>query len=387
MKAIVCGAGIAGLSTAFWLARGGWDVLLVEKARGPREEGYMIDFFGSGYDAAERMGLLPRLIEIAYRPASAAWVNQAGREQASLDYDLFRKVLKGRVLSLMRGDLERVLYEALPSSIEVRFNVTVAEVHSVRGGVDLTLSGGDRIFADLLVGADGIHSRVRGLVFGAEERYLRYLGFHTAAYLFDDLAIRDSLEGRFLIYSEPKREVGLYAIRGGRIASFFVHNSSDPALPVSPIENLRDAYEGMGWLVPETLKAGENATSIYYDQVAQIEMDAWRKGHAVLVGDAAYAVSLLAGHGASLGMGGAYVLAQELGKSGPIEKALARYETRLKPQITKKQASGRNAAKWVVPPDRLHILMRNWSLKLAKLPGMSVLLNPVLVAGSESVVN
>lgn len=387
MKAIVCGAGIAGLSTAFWLARGGWDVLLVEKARGPREEGYMIDFFGSGYDVAERMGLLTRLIDIAYRPPRVEWVNRDGREQASLEYDLFRKVLKGRVFSLMRGDLERTLYESLPAKIELRFNETIAEMHSIRGGVDLTFSGGERMRCDLLVGADGVHSRVRTLVFGPEAQYLRYLGFHTAAYLFENASVREALAGRFLIHSVPKREVGLYALRDGRIASFFVHASPDPAHPVSPLANLNSAYEGMGWLVPEALKAGEGATSIYYDQVAQIEMDGWRKGHVVLVGDAAYAVSLLAGQGASLAMGGAFVLAQELGKPGPIEKALVRYEARLKPQMAKKQAAGRNAAKWIVPPDRLHILMRNWSLKLAKLPGLSGILGPVFVAGSESVVD
>ena len=386
MRAIVCGAGIAGLSAAWWLARSGWDICLVEKAPGPREEGYMIDLFGSGYDVAERMGLLGRIAEVAYFVPRVVWVNGGGRERSTLDYGLFRKLQKGRVYSLMRGDLEAVLYSALPASVERRFSETIAEIHSIDGEVDLTLAGGERVSADLLVGADGIHSHVRNLVFGPEVEYFRYLGFHTAAYLFEDRSIREALANRFLIYSEPKREVGLYALRDGRIASFFVHSSPEAAPPSSPLARLKSVYSGMSWLVPGTLAAGEDASAIYYDQVAQIEMESWHKGRAVLVGDAAYAVSLLAGQGASLGMGGAYVLAEELGRRTSVEEALVHYYARLKPQMKKKQAAGRNAAQWIVPQDRLHILMRDWSLKLAKIPGLSSVLGPVLVAGSESVV-
>ena len=66
MKAVICGAGIAGLALARGLSTYGWDIVVLEQAPGPRTQGYMIDFFGLGYDAAEALGVLPRLQELSY---------------------------------------------------------------------------------------------------------------------------------------------------------------------------------------------------------------------------------------------------------------------------------------------------------------------------------
>ncbi len=384
-KAIICGAGIAGLTASWWLAKDGWDVLLLEKAPSLRDDGYMIDFFSSGYDVAERMGLIPRLQEAAYKVPSIDWVDKNGKRQAGFDYDLFSKLQKGRVLSFLRGDLERALFDLLPNSVDIRFATSVSKIECIDGLVGVTLTSGERAAADLLIGAGGVHSTVRAQIFGAEENYFRYLGYHVAAYIFESEKISAELQGRFLLHTIPKRQVGLYAIRGGRIASFFVHADPDPTLPASPQIRLNEVYGDMGWLIPEALKSAEGA-EIYYDQVAQIEMDDWVKERAVMLGDAAYAVSLLAGQGASLAMGGAYVLAEELRNTGDVDRGLRRFEARLKPAIAKKQAAGRNAAKWFVPEDALHLVMRNWAMRFASLPCMGFLMAPVLKAGSESVV-
>lgn len=186
MDAVICGAGIAGLALAQRLVHHGWRVTMVEHANGPREQGYMIDFFGLGYDAAERMGVLPRLHELGYAVDELAYVDARGRRRAGADYRRFADAVDGRLLSIMRGDLERALREQVAADVDLRFATTVTGWDERPDGVDVSLSDGDTIAADLLVGADGIHSRVRALAFGAEERFLRHLGLHTAAFVFDD---------------------------------------------------------------------------------------------------------------------------------------------------------------------------------------------------------
>jgi 2-polyprenyl-6-methoxyphenol hydroxylase-like FAD-dependent oxidoreductase len=215
---------------------------------------------------------------------------------------------------------------------------------------------------------------------------LRYLGFHTAAYIFQDQAFQRALQGRFALLDVPNREAGFYPIRGGKVASFFVHRAADSALPEAPYAEIKRVYGDLGWIVPNALQYCQERTPIYYDQVAQIEMPRWSRGRVTLVGDACQAVSLLAGQGASMAMGGAYVLARELSVDGSIEARLAQYEAFLKPAIERKQAIGRRTADWIVPSSQWRIAARNTALRLAALPGLSWLLRPVLVAGSESVV-
>src|SRR5579884_299916 len=109
MKVLICGAGIAGLALAQRMQRHGWEVSIVEHAPGPRSQGYMLDFFGPGYDAAEAMGVLPRLQRMAYRLEQVAFVDRHGRRRARIDYTQFARLLNGRLLSLMRPDLATAL--------------------------------------------------------------------------------------------------------------------------------------------------------------------------------------------------------------------------------------------------------------------------------------
>ncbi|MGN5376992.1 hypothetical protein ACQ4WX_03115 [Streptomyces lasalocidi] len=90
----------------------GWDVVVLEKEQRPRTDGYMIDFFGTGFDAAEAMGMLPYLEELSYQVSEAALVDEHGECRVGLRYDRFARFLNGRLLSIMRPDLELALREA-----------------------------------------------------------------------------------------------------------------------------------------------------------------------------------------------------------------------------------------------------------------------------------
>jgi 2-polyprenyl-6-methoxyphenol hydroxylase-like FAD-dependent oxidoreductase len=368
MKVVICGAGISGLALAHRMRTHGWDVVVLEKAPGPRTQGYMIDFFGAGYDAAEAMGLLPALEEVGYRIAEAQYVDGGGRVRASLGFAQFGATVNGRLLSLMRPDLEDVLRTHLPDGVDLRFATGITGIAQETGGVRLTLADGSTLAADLLVGADGIHSTVRRLAFGQEPQFLRYLGFHVAAYLFRDALIEAETRDRYAITDTAGSQMGFYGLRDGRVATFAVHRTPDPALPSDARAAVQAAYGSLGWIAPRALQHCPAAEEIYYDQIAQIVMPTWSTGRVTLVGDACYAVSPLAGQGASLGVGGAYVLAEELERAPSIEAGLQRYELAFRPVAEEKQQAGRQTARWFLPASQRQVRLRRVALALARLP-------------------
>src|ERR1051325_3410733 len=205
VRVVIVGAGIAGLTLAQRMQHHGWEVCLIERAPGPRTQGHMLDFMGTGYDAAEAMGVLPRLQRLAYPVDQVAYVDRNGRRRARIDYRPFARILKGRLLDIMRPDLESALREQLTGRVDLRFGRSVSAVDNSRTGVQITLTDGTRLDADLLIGADGIHSTVRELVFGEEQQFFRYLGFHTAAYVFEDPEIHRRLNGRFCLTDSTRR--------------------------------------------------------------------------------------------------------------------------------------------------------------------------------------
>jgi 2-polyprenyl-6-methoxyphenol hydroxylase-like FAD-dependent oxidoreductase len=367
-RAAVCGAGIAGLATAAVLARGGWEVVVVERAPRLRDAGYMIDFFGPGFETAERLGLLPALERVRYRIQAIRWADRNGRTQTTTHYDVFEHILRGRLMSLMRGDLEREIHDVLPASVDMRFGRTVQAFEERGDRLAIDLGGGMFESADVLIGADGVHSRVRELAFGPESGFIRDLGYRTAAYVFADARVHAALGNEFVIASAPNRQAGLYPLRDGRVATFFAHRGREP-LPESPAAALRSVYGDLGGLVPDALAAAAGAESIYYDMVAQVEMPAWSRGRVALVGDAAQAVSLLAGQGASIAMAAGEALGNALASSASPAAAFARYEAEMRPMVEKRQAAGRRIAKWFVPADRVRLAIRNAALRVIELPG------------------
>ncbi len=375
MRALVAGAGIAGLTVADGLARGGWDVTVVEQAPGPRGQGYMIDFFGPGYDAAEKTGLLAHLRRRAYDIAEIAWVDERGRTRARLDYGAMRDAVQGRLFSLLRPDVEDALRERLPGTVDVRHGHRLTSFDDDGDTVTVRLAvdgapGTTRLEADVLVGADGIHSRVRGLLLGTEpESHLRHLGYQTCAYTFVDEALHEHWRGRFAMTDTVDRSVGVYAARGGLVAMFGVHRVDGPGLPDDPREEVARRYAGLGPQIDEILAHRPAADELYYDQVAQVVVPRWGAGRVVLAGDAAGAVSLLAGQGASLAVAGGTLLADRLLRHD-VPAAIVSYERELRPVVEERQAAGRRAAGSFVPRDRLGLWTRRAALRGLRVPGL-----------------
>jgi 2-polyprenyl-6-methoxyphenol hydroxylase-like FAD-dependent oxidoreductase len=385
VKVIICGAGIAGLALAQQLDASGADVVVLEKAPGPRAGGYMIDFFGPGYDAAEAMGVLPRIVELGYRIEELAYCDDSGRRRAALRFQRFARAAGGRVISVMRPDLERALREH--RRLDVRFARTLTSVQDRPRGLTVTLDDGDRLTADLLVGCDGIHSAVRALVFGPERDHLRFLGFHTAAFSFVDPVAHAEVDGRFCMSDTLHRAMGFYGLRDGRVAVFAVHRADTTTLPADARAAMPREYGTLGWIAPRALAACPPSDQVYYDQVAQVVMPSWSRGRVALLGDAAYAVSLLAGQGAALAVAGAYVLATELTRSGSVDVALAAYERALRPVVLDKQETARKSVGWFVPANPGQLRLRRAALALAGLPFTDRLIARALVGKPTALIS
>lgn len=371
MKVAICGAGIAGLAAAERMSTLDAEVVLLERAPGPQPQGYMIDFFGAGYDAAEAIGVLQAIRDVGYNFNEASLVDEQGRRRAAVSYVKIDRALRGRLCSVMRPDLETALRENLPDSVELRYGAAVTGVTDREDGVTVTLDGGETIEADLLIGADGIHSTVRGLVFGAEAQHLRYLGLHTAAFVFDAPAIREAAGDRVVVTDTIDRQMGFYTLRNGRVAAFAVHRTPDPELPDDPRAAIRATYADLGSLVAEALQHCPPAEQIYYEQVAQIDMPRWSQNRVVLIGDACASVSLLAGQGASLAVGAAYVLAEQFRRTSSVERALDFYEKLWRPLIEEKQVDARAAANMFLPNSPRQLRLRRTALRWSWLPMVS----------------
>lgn len=386
MRVLICGAGISGLTLGWRLQQLGHVPLIVERSAGPRDDGYMIDFFGSGFDAAEKLGLLPHLQNIHYPVTRLVFLDSAGNERFSLPYKILRKKLfDDRHFNFMRGDLERVLHAQIQHIVELRFGTTVEAIHEDSEHVHVGLSDGSRLECDVLVGADGVHSRVRSLVFGEEARFTRFLGFHTAAFILDTIPRALRSADTFDTLTVPNRQVGIYPIRGGRLATLFLYRTERPLGRTSredAFQELVENYWDLDWLVPDLVHRAEGLQDWYMDDVLQIEMEHWSSGRVVLLGDACQCLPLLAGQGASMAMAAAYILAEELKIEGGLGDALQRYECRLKPAIHKKQAAARTIADWFVPDDSLRLALRDLALRASVWPVASYLIRNRLAGDS-----
>ena len=373
MNVLISGVGIAGPTLAFWLEKYGFAPTLVESAPALRASGYVIDFWGLGYDIAEKMGLLPDIARIGYHMQELRIVDDCGRRLSGFGVQVFRELTGGRYITLGRSDLSKLIYDRISGSCEITFGDSITSLRETHGAVRVEFEhGGERRF-DLVIGADGLHSRVRKLVFGAQDRYEKDLGYRVAAFETTGYRPRDELV--YITHGAPGRQVGRFTLHNDRTLFLFIFaGRSDPeAHGVAEQKKiLRKAFEGDGWELPGILAALDACNDLYFDRVSQIRMEAWSRGRVALVGDAAFCVSLLAGQGSALAMTAAYVLAGELATSpNRPQEAFRRYEDRLRAFIHAKQQAAERFAAAFVPKTRLGVFFRNQVLKAFRVPAIA----------------
>jgi 2-polyprenyl-6-methoxyphenol hydroxylase-like FAD-dependent oxidoreductase len=358
---------------AFWLKVAGFQPTLIEQAPAPRRGGYVIDFWGLGYDIAERMGLIEEINRAGYHIQEMRIVEAKGRRVSGFGTNVFLELTGGRYVTVGRSALSQLLFERVNRDIETIFGDEIAEIDNQQTHVTVRLkSGAERRF-DFVVGADGLHSSVRRLVFGSQDRFEKRLGYVVAA--FEATGYRPRNENVYLMYNEPGRMVGRISLRDDQTLFLFVF-AEDVDTPIHdfPAQKrlLRTKFGNSQWECRSILDAFDDAPELYFDRVSQIRMEHWSCGRVALVGDAAYCVSLLAGQGSALAMTGAYILAGELAKAGgQHEIAFAGYEKLLRGFVEMKQQGAERFASAFAPKTRLGLLFRNQVIRAAAIPGLA----------------
>ena len=370
MRVLISGAGVAGPTLAFWLLRHGFTPTLVESAPRLRTGGYIIDFWGAGFEVANRMGLLPLIRPRGYIVQEMRVVNDAGKAVVRVPTEVFVEATRGGFTSIPRGDLAAAIYESLEGKVETLFGDRIVHIDETGDGVHITFEHAEPRRFDLVVGADGLHSGVRQLLFGEEAGFEKYLGVKVAAFTVSGYMPRDELV--YVMYTQVGRQVARFSMRDDRTMFLLTFQDDDPAIPSSLAEQkalLRTRFAGGKWECPQILDALDHCSELYFDRVSQIHMGpaagSWSRGRVTLVGDAAFCVSLLAGQGTALAMTAAYILASELRRSGgDYAGAFARYQQRFGPFVLAKQKSATSMASFFAPRSSLGLWLRNVAMNL-----------------------
>ncbi|MDQ0731063.1 FAD-dependent monooxygenase [Arthrobacter sp. B1I2] len=364
---LICGAGIAGPTLAFWLARNGFAPTVVERSVGLRTSGNPVDVHGDATGIARRMGILPRLQAAATQAPGLTFVTQSGHRIGPLRLGRPR----GDDVEVPRADLAAILCEAAADGTEFLFGDSITALHQDDGGVDVTFEHSAPRRFHLVVGADGLHSTVRGLAFGPEADYVRPLGLYIATLSLGQPAADPTT---VLMYNQPGLSLTIHPVRGTAGAGFIFRGPKHPGAEYRDPEAQRrivaGAYTRYVWPVPELPDLPDQvrgAQDLYFDAVSRVRLPGWSRGRVALLADAASCVSLF-GDGSSLAMVGAATLAEELSAApGDPALALRRYESRHRRAVNARQRGYRLGAAILVPATRAGLTARNLTARL--LPG------------------
>ena len=366
-RALVVGAGIAGLAAATSLHRAGWRVTVCERAPARRTGGYFVRLAPSGVEAASRLGVDEGLRSRLPVDGVVTGVDGKGRTTSRVDAAIGDD---SRSLALVRGDLEAALWEGLPDEVEVRFGSTPETV-----GADGTvvLDGAARRW-DLVVGADGVRSTVRDLVFGPEEEFRHDFDNVVVSAVLPRLP-GELVEGDYVVLVEPGRTAHLMAMVGHDPVVFFTYRADlAQAVGTAPTERpeqaLRAVYGDFDGLMPEILDLVAEAGTSHADTVGQIHLERWSRDRVVLLGDAAWCPTLYSGHGSALALSGGEALGRHLrvaDDAAPLDVpgALARWEAEHRPGTDAARSAARRARHFFLPGNRVVAALRGAALRVA----------------------
>ncbi|MCY1059352.1 FAD-dependent monooxygenase [Nannocystis sp. SCPEA4] len=353
-KILISGASIAGPALAYWLRRHGFHPTVVERAPALRGGGQAIDVRGAALDVVDRMGLLAQVRGASTRMRGMSFVDAEGRElMRTTEATLTGGKIDSPDVELMRDDLARLLYDATRREVEYVFDDTITALAQDDDGVDVRFARGEPRRFDLVIGADGLHSTVRRLVFGEESRFIRHLGTYLAIFSVENFLELDHWQ---VFHNTDEAMVGIYSARDNREARAMLGFSSPP-LEFDPRDVARqqqivaERLAGVGWVAPRLLAAMATAPDFYFDSMSQIDLERWSQGRVALVGDAACCSSPMSGQGSSVALVAAYVLAGELAAAdGDHRRGFAGYEAALRGYVAQNQQLALLAVEQRQPP-------------------------------------
>ncbi|MGW0536119.1 FAD-dependent monooxygenase [Streptomyces sp. NPDC003032] len=364
LDVLISGASVAGPALALWLSRYGANVTVLEKAPALREGGFAVDFRGDVHRTVlRRMGVWDEVHRRQTHMGRQTIVEADDKERV----DLPAFLMSGDV-EIFRGDLSKILYERTRDRVEYVFGDSIASLTEDSEGIDVTFDHGAPRRFHLVVGADGLHSHTRRLVFGDESRYLRFLGYYVAGF---DLPNHLGLDRTARIYTEPGRTLMINNYDGDpeRAGAALVFRSERLSYDRHDIGRqkaiLAEKFADMGWThAAQVLEGLEGAENLYFDAIAQIHVDRLSEGRVVLLGDAGYGATM-GGIGTGTALVGAYVLAGELAAArGDHRVGFAAYEAEISAYAKGCQKTSGNAGPFLAPPSQKKIRSRDRAYRL-----------------------
>ncbi len=355
-KILISGAGIAGLVMAINLSKAGMDVVIVEKSPATRVGGFLVALSHQAYLFAENMGLIPDLRRYDLSIQSSSYHDRTGRCLLDLDYS---KLFEGLdIVQIMRDDLAHVLFDHAKAVSDIRFGEEITAIEENWNGADVQFSSGKEQAFDVIIGADGLHSAVRQLVFDPADYKRHYLDLHCAAFRLPNVL---EIESQFSTHMERTRYMAVFNTREDDIGAVFVWANTDRHLP-SPDQRrkyLLESFEGSSETIQKTLSYCPKDEPFYMDVLSQIDMPVWHKGCSVLLGDAAHCLTLFSGRGAAAAFAGACRLSKALIEHDDLEQGFKAYEAEMRPIIYDIMPATRGAVKWYVPMSRKNHILRD----------------------------
>lgn len=272
---LISGASVAGPALAFWLSHRGFHPTVVERAPHLRGGGYAVDFRGSVHlGILKRMGILDEIRACQTHLETMAYVDATGRIVAPMPAEIFAGDVE-----ILRGDLARILYDATRDDTEYIFGDTITGLTEHEGGMDVTFAAAAPRTFDLVIGADGLHSAVRRLAFGARPDDVRDLGMYVSIF---DITTEAIPPRSAQLLGVPGKTAGIFRTDRGSIGSVFF--TSPPLSYDDPRLVVADAFAGLGWQVPWLMEQMRQADDFYFDSVSQVYLDTWSKGRVALIG-------------------------------------------------------------------------------------------------------
>lgn len=336
---LISGASIAGPALAYWLKRHGFSPTVVERAPGPRPGGQAIDIRGVALEVIARMGLREPVEAQRTRLKGTSALDADGNEVFRSEEMTFSA---GRFdsgdIEILRDDLAALLRGAI-ADVPFTFDETITGLTQDADGVDVTFEEAAPQRFDLVIGADGLNSRVRRLAFDVE-RDVHHLDAYVAIFSMANLlgledwqvAIRGAESGAMIYPARNNSELRIFLGFGSPRIERRLSVAEQKALVAERCAELKGD-------VPRLLPFLAEAKDFYFGAIAQVRTPHWSQGRVGLVGDAGYCPSPMSGQGTSLALVGAYVLAEELARAvGDHAAAFAKYEQRMRPFVTVNQA-------------------------------------------------
>jgi len=369
---LVVGGGIAGPALALFLHRYGMKPVVAERAPELRLSGQWVDLQTDGKEVVRRMGIESKVRETISEAQGVYIVDSAGRLQATMGPNDFGEKVAAEEMEVRRPALAKVLYEHIRNDVEFIFGDAPQAIDDRGDRVQVKFASGKLREFDLVVGADGIHSKTRRLVFGGESP-ISYADLYAA---FFDIPRSDSDGSWVRFYSAPGgRSVALRPYSKDRTQVYLCFRSKERGYENLDVDLqkrlIQKLFADVGFEAPRILRELPNLDDFYFASIGQVKMDRWSKGRVTLVGDAGYCPSALTGMGANVALVGAYILAGELSRHQDYSEAFKEYETWMRPYVTKAQKIIPGIVRCALPNTRTAIDLRNAVLSFVFKPAIT----------------